>query len=70
MALLHSAAKFDPFLALDCAPTPRHNPRQGKDQILPSGNLGHAQERKEGRHSAAPFIDSVEIALFPPERGY
>ena len=40
MAPLRCAAKFDPFLSLDCAPnpTPWHNPRKGRDQILPSGN--------------------------------
>ena len=41
MAPLRYAAKFDPFLSLDCAPHPPpwHNPRKGRDQILPSGNL-------------------------------
>ena len=39
MALLHYAAKFDPFISLDCAPTPSTpGAIQGKDQILPSGN--------------------------------
>ena len=39
-AMLHCN---DPFLSLDCAPTPPpwRNPRKGRDQILPSGNLGH-----------------------------
>ena len=36
MAPLRYAAKFDPFLTLDRAPTP-HNPRKGRDQILQSG---------------------------------
>ena len=42
MAPLCYAAKFDPFLSFDCAPLPPHwrNPRNGRDQILPSGNLG------------------------------
>ena len=41
MAPLRYAAKFDPILSLDCAPRPPawHNPRKGRDQILPSGNL-------------------------------
>ena len=42
MAPLRCAAKFDPFLSLDCAsprPPPWRNPRKGGDQILPSGNL-------------------------------
>ena len=49
MASLRYTAKFDPFLSLDCAPTPStlcppspppgRNPRKGRDQILPSGNL-------------------------------
>ena len=41
MAPLRCAAKFDPFLSLDCAPPrppPWRNPRKGRDQILPSGN--------------------------------
>ena len=37
-------AKFDPFLSLDCAPSPStlawRNPRKRRDQILPSGNRG------------------------------
>ena len=43
MALLRYAAKFDPSLSLDCAPPPPppwHNPRKGRDQILPSGYRG------------------------------
>ena len=44
-AALRYTAKFDPFLSLDCAPSPPcpppwRNPRKGRDQILPSGNLG------------------------------
>ena len=41
MAQLCYAAKFDPFLSLDCAPCPPpwRNPRKGRDKILPSGNL-------------------------------
>ena len=40
MALQWYAAKFDPFLSLDCAPCPPpwRNPIKGSDQILPSGN--------------------------------
>ena len=40
MAPLCYAAKFNPFLSLDWAPTPSAlgNPRKGIDQILPSGN--------------------------------
>ena len=35
-------AKIDPFLSLDCARVEGvgRNPRKGRDQILPSGNLG------------------------------
>ena len=40
MAPLRYAAKFDPFLSLDCPP-PWRNPRKGRDQILPSGNLDY-----------------------------
>ena len=43
MAPLRFTAKFDPFLSLDCTPPdppPWRNPRKGRDQILPSGNLG------------------------------
>ena len=41
MAPLRYAAKFDPFLSLDCNPRPPpwRNPRKGRDQILPSGNI-------------------------------
>ena len=40
MAPLRCAAKFDPFLSLDCTtrPPPWNNPRKGRDQILLSGN--------------------------------
>ena len=38
MAPLRYAAKFDPFLSLDCAPTPstlaQSKERKGRDQIL------------------------------------
>ena len=40
--LVWYTAQFDPFLSLDCAlpcPQTQHNPRKGRDQILPSGNL-------------------------------
>ena len=42
MALLRYTAKFDPFLSLECTPRPPtwRNIRKGRDQILPSGNLG------------------------------
>ena len=41
MAPLRYAAKFDPFLSLDfLRPRPWRIPRKGRDQILPSGNLG------------------------------
>ena len=41
MAPLSYSAKFDPFLSLDCAPTPSTlaQSKEGRDQILPSGNL-------------------------------
>ena len=40
MAPLRYAAKFDPFLFLDCVRMEGvgHNPRKERDQILPSGN--------------------------------
>ena len=40
MAPLCYTTKFDALLSLDCAPPPWHNPRKGRDQILPSGNFG------------------------------
>ena len=51
MAPLRCAAKFDPFLSLDCAPTPPpwRNPRKGRDQILPSGNLEHVAVARDAR---------------------
>ena len=47
-AALRYAAKFDPFLSLDCAsgPPPWRNPRKGRDQILLSGNLAQEEERE------------------------
>ena len=41
MAPLRYGAKCELFLSLDCAPRPPpwHNPRKGRDQILPSGYL-------------------------------
>ena len=41
MAPLRYTAKLDPFLSLDCTRVDGgcHNPRKGRDQILPSGNL-------------------------------
>ena len=54
MAPLHYAAKFDPFLSLDCAPRPPpwRNPRKGRDQILQSGNLEGQRQRGEQDQSA------------------
>ena len=51
MALLRYAARFDPFLSLDCARLEGvvRSPRKGRDQILPSGNL----EGKRWRISSA-----------------
>ena len=46
MAPLRCAAKFDPFLSLDCAPTPSTLARKGRDQILPSGNHEWATKRR------------------------
>ena len=40
MAPLRCASKFDPFLTLDWARVWGRTPRKGRDQILPSGNLG------------------------------
>ena len=52
MAPQRCAAKFYPFLSLNCAPRslPGHNPRKGRDQILPSGNtdLGGFRQRHKG----------------------
>ena len=42
MAPLRYAAKFDSFLAPP-HPPPWRNPRKGRDQILPSGNLVYAR---------------------------
>ena len=54
MAPLRYAAKFDPFLSLDCAPGPppwRHL-RKGRDQILPSGNTDlHIRNTTESNNS-------------------
>ena len=55
MALLRYAAKFYPFLSLDCPPPrppPWRNPRKGRDQILPSGNLGRNHLNNRAREHA------------------
>ena len=41
---LRFAAKFDPFLSLDCA---RVEGRKGRDQILPCGNLMQKEENEK-----------------------
>ena len=50
-------AKFDSFLSLDCARVEGvgRNPRKGRDQILPSGNLGG----QAGHAGAAHVLDAV-----------
>ena len=63
MAPLLYAAKFDPFLALDCAPRPPpwRNPRKGRDEILPSRN--HAlrkQKRPDLQFHTSPFDHGVD----------
>ena len=53
MASLRYAAKFDPFLSLDCARVEGVG-AQGRDQILPSGNLAfqtHLKKLFAGIHS-------------------
>ena len=59
MAPLRCAAKFDPFLSLDCAPFPPpwRNPRKGRDQILPSGNTDLTFV--EGDCGPAPLVEPV-----------
>ena len=47
MAPLCYAAKFDPFFSLDCARLQGEGRREGRIQILPSGNLAGGV-RKEG----------------------
>ena len=44
MAPLRYAAKFDPFLSLDCAPPPSTlaQSKERKGSNLPSGNLGNS----------------------------
>ena len=84
MAPLRYAAKFDPFLSLDCAPHPPpwRNPRKGRDQILPSGNLdegrkdmrtelkAQGQENgKEGRKEQRRPISDEGEAEVEVERG-
>ena len=57
---LRYATKFHPFLSLDCAPTPWRNPRKGRDQILPSGNLAPRGKRVR----LAPFSASYSPSSF------
>ena len=61
MAPLLCAAKFDPFLSLDCAPRPPpwRNPMKGRDQILPSGNLAPALARKMFKLHLSPLGPST-----------
>ena len=69
MAPLRYAAKFDPFLSLDCAPRPPpwRNPRKGRDQILPSGNHGshRSTDIANATHNFLPPT-STSIRRIPP----
>ena len=58
MAPLRYDAKFDPFPSLDCAhrPPPWRNPRRGRDQLLPSGNL---EEEGTGNEIVAVLFYSL-----------
>ena len=60
MAPLHYTAKFDSFLSLDCTGV-EDGEAQGRDQILPSGNLGG--ERRDGGR------DGQKRARKPAEEG-
>ena len=65
IAPLRYAAKLDPFLSLDCAirPPPWRNPRKGKDQTLPSGNLeGEGGRRRTKR---VPALTDEEHSFAP-----
>ena len=66
MAPLRCAAKFDPFLSLDCAPRPPpwHNPRKGRDQFLPSGNLEGVREA-DAQNGVGLCHRSFNCATFP-----
>ena len=68
-------AKFDPFLSLDCASTPStlmppppppwRNPRKGRDQILPSGNLAwRLLLREAGGGRAVEVVATAESCCF------
>ena len=56
MAPIRSAAKFDTFHSLDCARVEGvgRNPRKGRNQILPSGNL-------EGKTDAIVTVDKGSV---------
>ena len=47
MAPPRYAAKFDPFLSLDCTWVEGVGERKGRDPILPSGNLAHRRDAEE-----------------------
>ena len=74
MALLRYTAKFNPFLSLDCTPSPPHtpswrNPRKGRDHILSSGNLDVASlnfDRTWQRRQSRPRARSSQVADFSP----
>ena len=60
MAPLRCAAKFDPFLSLDCAGL-EGNPRKERDQLSPSSNLalhGYGWSGMKFVKSSRPVVES------------
>ena len=60
------AAKFDPFLSLDCAPRPPPwcNPRKGRDQIMPSGNIGPHFPETRMKMQFSTLSPSLSLSAF------
>ena len=58
-------AKFDPFLSLDCARVEGvgRNPRKGRDQILPSGNLDSQGRAAKDAGSKDVWMDARSVSL-------
>ena len=63
MALLRYAARFDATLSLDCAPALHPGTIQGRDQILPSGNLEGNDKSAALREAFGSVLDTFTYEL-------
>ena len=69
MAPLHYAAKFDPFLSLDCAWVEGVEERKGRDPILPSGNLAHRRDAEGDMKARLPDGKILSLPFLGLRRG-